>query len=178
MKERSFLNRKRIIAKKQSSFQAIPTEEIIYWVSDPFLRMFDNSPMSAVAYSFQGMITGDNNYFLRLWFEPDYRSVFTNLQPDESGSYDNVWVPYNKGGGFRKWYGNNEYVLRWINKGSTLTRARTENSSFYFRPGVTWSFISTGDFSCRYFPNGFLWDVAGSSIFSVGKLTEYSMSLT
>ena len=97
-----------------------------------------------------------------------------NIKNQERDKYSNVWVPYNKGGGFRRWYGNNEFLLRWINQGRDLTRARTENSDYYFKEGVTWSFITSGVFSCRYFPEGALWDVAGSSIFSnKGVSIEY-----
>ena len=150
-----------------------------YWVNQSFIDSIKISVvLEEVAYSFQGMITGDNNYFLRHWNEVSIVKMKTNIQNCNKGDFDNIWVPYNKGGGFRRWYGNNDYLLRWVNQGQTLTRARTENMDFYFREGVTWSFITSGTFSARYFPDGALWDVAGSSIFSVGKLNiKYICSL-
>jgi hypothetical protein len=156
----------------QSNFTKIAGSPIAYWVPNQFINAIEKSkPLEAEAYSFQGIITGDNNYFLRLWHEVDNKSMKTNTHNNESGMYDNIWVPYNKGGGFRRWYGNNEYLLRWVNQGKTLTRARTENVGYYFREGVTWSFITSGTFSARYFPEGSLWDVAGSSIFATKKLS-------
>ncbi|MBR0414260.1 MAG: BREX-1 system adenine-specific DNA-methyltransferase PglX, partial [Clostridia bacterium] len=150
----------------QSNFKAIPGSPIAYWVSKSFLSVFDASvPLGEVGYSFQGIITGDNNYYLRFWHEISKNKLYTNVSNIDKSRYNNVWVPYNKGGGYRRWYGNNEHVLRWIDQGRKLTRARTENSDYYFREGVTWSFITSGTFSARYFTEGALWDVAGSSIF-------------
>ncbi len=155
----------------QEEFSKIPGSPIAYWVSNKFIDAIENSvPLEEKGYSFQGMITGNNNYFLRLWQEISSEKMFTNIDNKNKEEFDNVWVPYNKGGGFRRWYGNNEYLLRWIEKGKSLTRARTENESYYFREGVTWSFITSGTFSARYFPSGALWDVAGSSIFSNSEL--------
>ena len=127
--------------------------------------------MEDVGYSFQGMITGENSFFLRFWHELVFDNVKIGLSNSERTNFNNVWVPYNKGGGYRRWYGNNEYLLRWINNGITLTRARTENKEYYFREGVTWSFLTSGKFSARYFPQGYLWDVAGSSIFSKNSVS-------
>lgn len=151
-------------------FSRIPGLPIAYWVSDNIISMFTESvPLERISHSFQGMITGNNGYFLRLWYEPNFKKVKLNSTNENSKKFDNIWVPYNKGGGYRKWYGNNEYILRWVANGTTLTRARNENESYYFRKGVTWSFLTSGNFSCRYFEEGFLWDVAGSSIFASKK---------
>lgn len=154
----------------QNNFSKIPGSPIAYWASENFASLISNSQkLFDIAYSFQGIITGDNNYFLRLWSEVDFNNLNTNILPSDKNRYDNIWVPYNKGGTFRRWYGNNEYILRWIHQGKTLTRARTENFEYYFQEGVTWSFLTSGTFSARYFPQGALWDVAGSSIFAVKK---------
>lgn len=155
----------------QDCFLKIPGVPIACDVSNTLRNTFESQKLSDYAYSFQGMITGDNNYYLRLWHELNKEKVFFNLNNSEANNYNNIWVPYNKGGPFRKWYGNNEYLLRWIDNGKKLTRARTENREYYFVPGVTWSFISSGTFSCRYFDKGFLWDVAGSSIFATKELS-------
>lgn len=154
------------------NFSKIPGSPIAYWVSIKFYSIFENSvPLEQIAYSFQGIITGNNNYYLRYWHEVSKVNTITDLQNRDMYSYNNIWVPYNKGGGYRKWYGNNYYLLRWIDGGEKLTRARTENIDWYFRSCVTWSFITSGDFSCRYMPYGSLWDVAGSSIFQNGKIS-------
>ena len=171
MKEQEFFNLKNHFISNDSNFSKIPGSPIAYWVSKAFINIFDKSiPLEKIAYSFQGIITGDNNYFLRLWSEVSNTKVVLNLSNDKKYSVDNVWIPYNKGGEFRKWYGNNGYLLRWVNRGQTLTRARTENIDWYFKPCVTWSFVTSGNFSCRYMKDGSLWDVAESSIFQNGNI--------
>lgn len=150
------------------NFSKIPGSPIAYWVSESVMAIFDNSvPLENISYSFQGMITGNNDYFLRLWHELSLGKINLSVRNQNKEDFNNIWVPYNKGGSYRKWYGNNEYLLRWIEHGKTLTRARTENKNYYFQEGVTWSFLTSGNFSCRYFDEGFLWDVAGSSIFAI-----------
>lgn len=170
-KENEYLSEKNLYVSSSENFSKIPGSPVAYWVSKAFINIFDKSiPLEKIAYSFQGIITGDNNYFLRLWSEVSNTKVVLNLSNDKKYSVDNVWIPYNKGGEFRKWYGNNGYLLRWVNRGQTLTRARTENIDWYFKPCVTWSFVTSGNFSCRYMKDGSLWDVAGSSIFQNGNI--------
>lgn len=171
LKEEEYLKDNNLYITSSNNFNKIPGSPIAYWVSKAFINIFDKSiPLEKIAYSFQGIITGDNNYFLRLWSEVSNKKVVLNLSIDKKYSVDNVWIPYNKGGEFRKWYGNNGYLLRWIKQGKTLTRARTENNNWYFKPCVTWSFVTSGNFSCRYMKDGSLWDVAGSSIFQNGNI--------
>lgn len=153
---------------KQSSFSAIPGSPIAYWVSKRTRQIFiEGKPLSNIAESIQGMITGDNSTFLRLWFELPRKRIGIGLEQmrdlDISKQY---WIPYNKGGSARKWFGNNEFVLNWKNEGRDLVRARTQNTHLYFKPGVTWTFISSSFLCARYFGAGFVWDVAGSSAFS------------
>lgn len=178
-KEEAFLTKNDLYVTVKENFYKIPGSPIAYWVSEYIISMFANSvPLEEISYSFQGMITGNNEYYLRLWHEPSLDNVNLRVINENRDDYDNIWVPYNKGGGYRKWYGNNNYLLRWISKGETLTRARTENKNYYFQKGVTWSFLTPGKFSCRFFDEGFLWDVAGSSIFAVrSEDVEYICAL-
>lgn len=165
-KEQEFNNYKNLYLTKQSEFIHIPGSPIAYWVSEKFYKIFkEYTPFKDIAYSFQGMITGNNSYFLRYWHEINKSKIYIGECDIEKLKNVSGWIPYNKGGSFRKWYGNNEYILRWENDGKNLTRARTENRGYYLREGVTWSFLTTGMFSSRYFPTGYLWDVSGSSIF-------------
>ena len=112
-----------------------------------------------------GMTTGNNDKFLRLWTEVDYLKL--SLNNDEMKKVNikkTYWIPYNKGGERCNWYGDNEYVVNWARK-DEFNRPKTTLSRLYLKEGVTWPFITTGTFSARYFPNGFLWDVAGSPCF-------------
>ena len=108
------------------------------------------------------MYTGDNNTYLRTWNEIDfckiaiYESCVSNID-----FATQKWIPYNKGGEARKWYGNNDYVVKW-SESKHFHRPRPTFSHLYLQEGITWSFVTSGMFSARYYPNGFLWDVAGS----------------
>lgn len=138
----------------QKDFEKIPGSPIAYWVSDRVKEIFEKSEkLGDVGKSIQGMITGDNNYFLRTWQE-------INI-----GKIRKKWIPYNKGGDSRKWYGNKEFLLNWFKNGNDLTRSRTKNKDFYFKEGITWSFLSSSKFSAKYFEKGELWDVANSPYF-------------
>lgn len=139
----------------QKDFSKIPGSPIAYWVSDKVKEIFEESEkLGDVGESIQGMITGDNNHFLRMW------------QEIEVLKKNKKWIPYNKGGESLKWYGNNEYLLNWSKGGSDLTRARTKNKKFYFKEGITWSFLSSSKFSAKFFEEGQLWDVANSPYFT------------
>ncbi|MFD1134011.1 BREX-1 system adenine-specific DNA-methyltransferase PglX [Psychrobacter sanguinis] len=148
-------------------FAVIPGSPVAYWLSGKFRNIYENSRLlESIAHSLQGMITGDNNTFLRRWYEPKFKGLaigFDNM--DDVNKSLMYWVPYNKGGDLRKWYGNNEFVLNWSNQGRDLTRSRTQNSDYYLKPCVTWTFISSSFFAARHCPVGFVWDVAGSSAF-------------
>lgn len=178
-KEDMFLTGENRYYKDQSNFSKIPGSPVAYWVGKAFSEIFVNTvPINYIAYSFQGLITGDNNYYLRLWYEPFFFKLKLNICNSERTKYEKVWVPYQKGGEYRRWFGNNEYVLRWIAQGQKLTRARTENIKYYFQEGVSWSFVTSGTFSARFFEEGSLWDVSGSSIFAIGKESiEYICAL-
>jgi hypothetical protein len=158
---------KRLKTAASDDFKKIPGSPIAYWVSDKFREVYDKSDLLIeYAHSLQGMITGDNNKFLRLWYELPFKNLALNKQDiSEVNTNSQYWIPYNKGGDLRKWYGNNEYVLNWSNGGEDLTRSRTQNKSYYLKACVTWTFISSSFFAARYCPNGFVWDVAGSSAF-------------
>ncbi len=103
-------NCKYFFETSEDNFSKIPGSPVAYWVNTLFIdAIYRSKPLEKVAYSFQGMITGDNNYFLRLWYEVNKKKTKLNIDSLEKNSFDNVWVPYNKGGNYRRWYGNNEY---------------------------------------------------------------------
>jgi hypothetical protein len=116
------------------------------------------------------MATADNDRFLRYWNEVNFNKVgigYLNRGTAQESALK--WFPYNKGGEFRKWYGNQEYVVNWENDGKELNdfkpKSVLRNPNYYFREGITWSFVSSSNFGVRYTPKGFLFDVGGSSAF-------------
>jgi type II restriction/modification system DNA methylase subunit YeeA len=166
-KKTSFLLKKnRFIGVNHNDFKKISGSPIVYWVSDAIINTFEKTTkMDDLCHSFQGIITGNNEFFLRYWYELKNKSIaweFTNYKEAESIV---TWVPYNKGGGYRKWYGNNEYVLRWNGYGDNLIRGRTENRSYFFDLGLTWSDITGPIASFRLQPKGLLFDAKGPSAF-------------
>jgi hypothetical protein len=123
------------------------------------------------------MATSDNGRFLRVWSEVDFDDMCigaaSHMDASKSGR---KWFPYNKGGGYRKWYGNAEHVINWENDGAEVigyaaslygSATRTIKSlSEYFKPSISWSKISSGHLAMRYYPSGFIFDVAGCCIFT------------
>ncbi len=162
---------------KPDDFRKIPGAPIAYWVSDDLRKTFEKFPrLKESGDTRQGMATSDNNRFLRLWYEIDRSTFSADCRSREHAKIENpTWVPYNKGGDFRKWWGNQEYVLQWKDDGKAVigyaaslygSPTRTIKSlSEYFKPCVSWSKISSGDIAFRFFPEGFVFDVAGCSIF-------------
>ncbi len=160
-------------------FSKIPGSPIAYWVSDKIRDSFTNGiAINELATPRQGMATTNNNLFLRYWYEPSVKNVgfsYCELEGTENGRHR--WFPYNKGGAFRKWYGNQDYVVNWHKNGYDLKEytkdapgGRMNNMEFYFKPAVTWSKITSGNFSTRFIPRGFIFDVAGCSIFGEENL--------
>ena len=123
-----------------------------------------------------GLQTGDNNQFLREWWEVDINQInFDAKSIRDSVNSGKKWFPYNKGGSFRRWYGNYDYVVNWENDGEEIRnfvddkgkqRSVVRNPSFYFKEAITWSDVTSGDFSMRYRPAGSIFDSTGHSAFS------------
>ena len=156
---------------KQSNFNNIPGSPIGYWVSDKEREQFRHGVISNHARPCKGIDTGENAYFLRLWPEVSY-----NKLDAENG--EGIWVPYNKGGEYRRWYGNREYLLRWNGSEDELASRLTwktkkptlRNKDYWFKESFTWSSVTAGKFSIRYSPQGALFDNGGSSLFSSDSL--------
>ena len=118
----------------------------------------------------EGLSTSDNKRFLRLWWEVNILLEQLNSKDIDSAKNPMAkWFPFNKGGNYRKWYGNNDYVINYKNDGKELLdtrKAAIRNQKFYFNESITWSLISSSDIAFRYKPYGHIFDAAGSSIFS------------
>ncbi|WP_160709087.1 BREX-1 system adenine-specific DNA-methyltransferase PglX [Enterorhabdus sp. P55] len=153
--------------RSSDSFKSIPGTPIAYWASDAVLRAFAaHLPLLNVAVPRQGFATGENSRFLRSWWE----CKLNNSAVGDSGSRCSLrWFPCNKGGGFRKWYGNNEIVANWENDGAEMRGFKgsvIRNPSYYFKEGMTWGTISSADLSMRYSPRGFVFETKGSMCFA------------
>ncbi|WP_240869630.1 BREX-1 system adenine-specific DNA-methyltransferase PglX [Cylindrospermopsis raciborskii] len=167
---------------KSADFSKIPGSAIAYWVSDKILEIFQQSkPLNDIANPCVGLQTGNNDRFLRLWTEVKINNIGFGLDSREAAKKSGKkWFPYNKGGEFRKWYGNQEYVVNWENDGFEIrnfgtehglkARSRPQNTDKYFQESITWSSVSCSYFSVRYSPKGFIFDVGGSSIFPHSKI--------
>lgn len=163
------------------NFSKIPGMPVAYWVSENFIRAFENGRLlGEIASSKQGIATADNNRFLREWYEVNVEKIFFDCSThEESKTSPAKWYPYNKGGEFRKWYGNNDYVVNWQYDGAELRNFKKSvirNPNFYFMPCFSWSLISSSVAAFRYKPKGHIFDVAGMSCFSNDKL-HYLLAL-
>ena len=163
-KEKDFFDVKQRFATKQAIFSGIPRTEYIYWVSDALLHAFTHYKKVRDYFTVRnGLTTGDNNRFLRLWFE---------VQKENIGS---KWFPCNKGGTFRRWYGNKDYLIDWENNGFALKnftdiktgklRSTLRNIDFNFLPSVVVGHVASGDLPFRYVEGGFISESAVNSIY-------------
>ena len=154
---------------KQSLFYQIPDMPIAYWLKPSTAELFINgSLLSKYADLRQGLITGDNDRFLRFWSECDARKISTLNDRNKK------WFFYHKGGEYRKWYGNMTLVVNWENDGFEIVnfrddkgkqRSRPQNIRYYLQEGFTWTALTVADFNVRYMPEGGIFDAKGSSGF-------------
>lgn len=156
------------------NFNKIPGSPIAYWLSVHEYSLFDqNDTLGSYADCNNGFTTGDNNKFLRLWFEVDNNKTnYFSASNEESIASKRKWFPYNKGGEFRRWYGNNDYLINWGNNGKDLKdygHLVGRSMKYQFLESVSWSKISSGKCSFRYKKTGTMFDVAGLSMFSFDK---------
>jgi len=172
-----------------ADFKKIPGSPIAYWISPSELKAFETAePIEKVASVCIGMKTGDNEKFLRYWYEISNSKIGYYLNSiDDANQSVFEWFPYLKGGDFRKWHGNYELILNWVQKGENIknhvnkhgisdARIRPSNFQFYFHEGINWSFITSGSFGVRIHDKGFFFDVAGSSLFADKRTTNLQLA--
>ncbi|MGG0236535.1 BREX-1 system adenine-specific DNA-methyltransferase PglX [Bacillus tropicus] len=158
-KENAFLNKEQIYFVKQKEFLKIPEYPIAYWTSDNMRRLYSNELFKNAFITVGQNLTGNNDKYLRLFWE---------VSSDKIGKYKK-WLFYAKGGSFRKWFGNLEYVVDWSDK--AVSHYRTDKvgrlipEEYWYQKGITWSLICPGDPSFRVLPEDATCDVGGSSIF-------------
>jgi hypothetical protein len=177
------------------TFSDIPSKAIAYWTTKKTREIFKEYPtLNTYADVKKGMFTGDNDRFLRKWFEVNNKNIGFNLSAESAKKSNYKWFPYNKGGSYKKWYGNQNFIINWHRDGEELKKFPKfglRNPSYYFLEGITWSALSSSNFSARYTPKGFLFDSKGSSLFPLkydelniilgflcSKVGSYFLSLT
>ena len=153
-----------------STFHDIPGSPIAYWAGDGCLNSFKHETLSTMATLKMGLSTGDNNRFYRTWWEVSNSKIIMGCRNLESaGNNDDKWYPCNRGGEYRKWYGNNTSIIDWSNQGDGIINnfkngkqaSRPQNLNWSFKPGFTWNLITSDASSTRCLPQGFMFDQAG-----------------
>lgn len=163
---------------RQGDFDAIPGSPWVYWITPGLRKVFEAFPkLGEIAQPVAGLRSSDNFRFLRYWWEPGVGRIgFGCRNAQDAQKTGRRWFPYMKGGGFCRWYGNQEFVINWQSNGAEVSEAIMNAYPYlgrpwlgghkeYFRRGVTWSDLTSGRFSARLSPGGFIFDVKGSSAF-------------
>ncbi|MFA5865014.1 MAG: N-6 DNA methylase [Phycisphaerae bacterium] len=166
---------------RQADFSALPDSPWVYWIGPRMRQLFSELPaLGTIAELRQGLATTDNDRFLRYWWEIPHQEVdWGCCDLSQAISSSKKWFPYMKGGEYLRWYGNREFLVNWGQDGKEIKEEITrrypylkgnwkwvaKNTEFYFREGITYSYLTSGTFSARYSPPGSIFDVAGSSIF-------------
>ena len=158
-------------------FESIPGSPVAYWISHQTRASFQNlHKLHEYATPRQGTATADNARFLKLWFEVPRTKIATGIRNREQAQDGHIkWLPHSKGGTFRRWYGNNDFVIDWENDGQAIRnfgtenggrpKSRVQNTDYFFRPGVTWSDLTSSFFGGRLTPDGFTFNITGPTLF-------------
>ena len=157
-------------------YNNIPLYPIAYWADETVVSSFNKGHLLEEETLIKvGLQTGDVNKFIRFWFEVNFNNIEFNCKScEETNHINKKWFPYNKGGNYRKWYGNNYHIVNWENNGFEIKnnrnkngklKSRPQNSDFYFKKGLTYSSLSSGKISFRYNTEGFIFDTKGSKCF-------------
>lgn len=180
-----FIRKEKIYRAKQNDFKKIPGSPVAYWVNEKVYHVFENGVrFKTIGDTRQGMATSDVNRFTRLWYEVDCCNIgwnYSKLDSTEDGVH--TWYPYIKGGTFRKWYGNEDYLVNWKFNGKEVKEyaaklyksySRTiKNISEYLKPCISWGMVTTNNLSVRYYPAGHIFDIAGCCCFSNDDVRLY-----
>lgn len=182
-KEQLFLLGKKNYVVQQSEFNKIPGIPIVYWATKTIINAFQEKKLSELGQIAQGLITGDTSRFTRLWFEVERTKFQFDAVNSEKVIENGIkWVPYNKGGTYRKWFGNNDYVVNWENGGYEIKsftdengklRSRPQGSDFYFKDVITWTKISSSKISFRHKEAGHISSEAGMTIYVPADIRRY-----
>ena len=165
-----------------SVYEVLPNNIIAYWVSQNFVRIFKESkPLFNYCEPKKGLSTGNHDLSLRKWYEVDlYKEQFDATDYISAFASGKKWFPINKGGSFRKWYGNNEFVINYENNGRELKKysgSVIRNESYYFNESITWSMLSSSTLGTRFSPKGKIFEGAGPSLFIDEDKLAYILGL-
>lgn len=166
----------------QDEFKTISGSPIAFWLSDNVKSAYANYPaLGSIAAPRKGNSTSNNNRFLRIWHEVEAEKInFGCKKIVVEETKTKRWFPYNKGGGYRKWYGYNEYVIDWYDDAKAIREIKTAviaNYQYFMKPGLTWSTLSSMNFSIRWFDEGFIFDNGGCCIFELQDMRKYLCAL-
>ena len=170
LKEKNYLKHEDEYECSCERYRNIPGRPLAYWISEIFANAFKGKLLRDYAQTKQGFATGNNDLFLRLWFETEAaKSQLGSREANEAQRSNKKWYPCNKGGSYRKWYGNNVYIANWENDGQAMRSYKgsvIRNPQFYFRQGITWSSLAN-QLSLRYSPEGFIFESKGSMCYPI-----------
>lgn len=157
----------------QENYSKIPEKPIAYWVSNNIFKVFEKAKLLGdIIPVKKGMDTGDNGKYLRLWFEPSWLKL-------DLINHSKKWIPYDKGGDFRRWYGNNDFIVNFENNGYELehSKANLRSKQLYFKKSITWNALSSSDTCFRYSKYNGAFDSAGSSMFPEEKQISFYLGV-
>ncbi len=184
---RNSVNKDNLFILQTGIFENITGSPISYWASEKVFNTFKNPPLHTVESTKTGLQTGNTERFLRLWHEVSYNKInFSCSSIEDTVNSNAKWFPCNKGGEFRRWYGNSEYIINFENNGYELKNHRDKNgkmlahvtnTTYYFKPALVWTLVSANSFSMRYLPEGFISDIASCSIYSKEENRNYINAL-
>ena len=170
LKEQNYLKHEDEYECSCERYRNIPGKPLAYWISEIFANAFKGKLLGDYAQTKQGFATGNNDLFLRLWFETEAaKTQLGSREANEARKSRKKWYPCNKGGSYRKWYGNNVYIADWENDGQAMRSYKgsvIRNPQFYFRQGITWSSLAN-QLSLRYSPEGFIFESKGSMCYPI-----------
>ena len=180
-KEDMFLAGENRYTTQQSNFTQIPGSPVAYWLSESFLSNFTSQRISNKYNPKFGMSTGDGNKFIRLWYEVNFKRIdYSSKNSDEAKEKNKEWCALDKGGPYRKWYGNKSHVVWWKNDGADIkscVKSAVRSPHLFFTPHISWTLISTGKFAARYFESGYALDTASNCLYFNGRPESYVMGL-
>lgn len=159
----------RYVTATSELFSKIPGSPIAYWLSKSFVEAFERRSVGDDFIAKFGMSTGDGERFIRFWYETDFNRIeFDNKNEEDAKLSVKNWVPIDKGGAYRRWYGNQNCIVWWKNNGNDIRnhpKSAVRSPQYFFKPHVSWTLMTTGTFSARYFEHGFALDTASNCVY-------------